>query len=270
MSVRSKEVGTQQRRDRSADLNRPIRIPKTSEVVANHFRAQIVRGELREGDFLPPEGQLIESLGISRPTLREAFRIIEAEKLISVVRGSRTGARVHKPQIENVSRYVGYVLQAHETSIADVFEVRVAIEPYVVRQLALKKNKKSIARLREEVERMSSLANESHFIEFALAIAAFHLILVQLGSNRTLHFLTLMIQHLLEHSQIEIYTRAGQSTEAQRKSAFLAIRSFTKLIDLIESGDPNTAAEYWMLHLNTANRRWTSGAEGSRVVDALG
>ncbi len=268
--MKSKETRAPQRRDRSTDLSLPIRVPKTSEVIANHFRAQIVRGELCEGDFLPPEGQLIESLGISRPTLREAFRIIEAEKLISVVRGSRTGARVHKPQIESVSRYVGYVLQAHGTTIADVFEVRLAIEPYVVRQLALKKNKKSIARLREEVERMSALASESRFIEFAVEVAEFHRILVELGSNRTLHFLTQMIQHLLERSQIEIYKRSGQSTETQRKSAFLAIRSFTKLINLIDSGDPNTAAEYWMLHLNNANRRWTSGAEGARVVDALG
>ena len=79
----------------AGEAPRRIRVPKTSEIVANHIRGQIVRGELREGDSLPPEGQLMTSFGISRPTLREAFRILEAESLISVVRGSRSGARVH-------------------------------------------------------------------------------------------------------------------------------------------------------------------------------
>jgi len=36
-----------------------VRAPKTAEVVANHIRSRIVRGELSEGDFLPPEGQLM-------------------------------------------------------------------------------------------------------------------------------------------------------------------------------------------------------------------
>src|SRR3546814_1378599 len=113
-----------------------IRVPKTSELVADQIRAQIVRGELTEGDSLPPEGALMTTLGISRPTLREAFRILEAENLISVVRGSRSGARVHQPSTELVSRYAGYVLESQGTTIADLYTARLAIEPTVVRWLA--------------------------------------------------------------------------------------------------------------------------------------
>ena len=81
------------------------------------------------GFRLPPEGQLMESLGISRPTLREAFRILEAEGLISVVRGSRTGAKVHQPSVDLVSRYAGYVLESRGTTVADLYQARLAIEP---------------------------------------------------------------------------------------------------------------------------------------------
>src|ERR1700741_5250437 len=104
-----------------------IHVPKTSEIVADKIRAQIVRGELNESDTLPPEGQLMETLGISRPTLREAFRILEAEGVISVVRGSRPGAKVHKPSVDLVSRYAGYVLQSQGTTIADLYQARLAI-----------------------------------------------------------------------------------------------------------------------------------------------
>jgi len=78
----------------------------------------------------------MESLGISRPTLREAFRILESEGNISVVRGSRTGAKVHKPSVELVSRYAGYVMESQGTTIADLYQARLAIEPSVVRWLA--------------------------------------------------------------------------------------------------------------------------------------
>ena len=69
-----------------------IRVPKAAELVADKLRRRIVRGELKEGDKLPAESTLIEALGVSRPTMREAFRILEVESLITVSRGARGGA----------------------------------------------------------------------------------------------------------------------------------------------------------------------------------
>ena len=76
---------------RLADVAAPVRVPKTAELVASHLRRQIVRGELKEGDALPPESALMEHFGVLRPTLREAFRVLESEALISVRRGARGG-----------------------------------------------------------------------------------------------------------------------------------------------------------------------------------
>jgi len=63
-----------------------LRVPKTAELVADSIRGQIVRGELNEGDTLPAEADLTLQFGISRPTLREALRILESEALITVSR----------------------------------------------------------------------------------------------------------------------------------------------------------------------------------------
>src|ERR1700742_56067 len=99
-----------------------IRIPKTAEVVAADIRKMIIRGEMREGDFLQPEAQLMEYYGTSRPTIREAFRILENEQFISVTRGSRSGARVHEPKVDSVARYAGFALQAQGALLSDIYQ----------------------------------------------------------------------------------------------------------------------------------------------------
>src|SRR6201995_6135095 len=103
-----------------------VRVPKAGELVATQLRRQIVRGDLREGDALPSEAVLMERFGVSRPTLREAFRILEAEDLISVKRGSRGGARVTQPSLSVAARYVGLLLQVQGTTIAEIGRAHVS------------------------------------------------------------------------------------------------------------------------------------------------
>src|SRR5580693_5576995 len=74
-----------------------VRAPKTSELIATQLRRQIVRGTVKPGEKLPPETRLMEQFGVSRPTIREAFRILETEGLIVVRPGSRGGAQVVAP-----------------------------------------------------------------------------------------------------------------------------------------------------------------------------
>ena len=121
----------------TAQIGTVVRAPKTGELIATHLRRQIVRGELRTGETLPAESQLMEQYGVSRPTLREAFRILEAETLISVRRGSRGGARVIVPDVSVAARYVGLLLQTQGATINDVYEARMVSEPVCARMLAL-------------------------------------------------------------------------------------------------------------------------------------
>src|SRR6516165_5919111 len=69
---------------------------KAAERVAAELRREIITGNLRPGDRLASEKELQEQFEISRPTLREALRLLEAESLIEVVRGQYGGARVTK------------------------------------------------------------------------------------------------------------------------------------------------------------------------------
>lgn len=256
--------------DRNAVRGLRIRTPKTSEIVADHIRGQIVRGELKEGDSLPPEGQLMETLGISRPTLREAYRILEAENLISVVRGSRSGATVHQPRVEVAARYAGYVLQAQGTSIADLYEARQAIEPFVVRTLCRADNKKAVARLRKHLDQLGSQLERSDDQSFLRGVVEFHGLLVDVSGNRTLTFMNHLLLDLVARHQSGYRVRSPIAPEAQFKRYQAALKSYHKLVGLIEDKEEEAAVAHWRLHLKNAHAAWAGEGEGARVVDSLG
>jgi len=251
-------------------LTKRIRVPKTSEIVADKIRARIIRGDLDEGSFLPPEGQLMESLGISRPTLREAFRILESEGNISVVRGSRTGAKVHKPSVELVSRYAGYVMESQGTTIADLYQARLAIEPSVVRWLATDKGNGAIETLQSTVSDLTLLLDADRLDEFIDTVELFHQALVIASGNKTLTFMNRMLLNLIGNHQRDLHRRLPEARPTRVKAMRAALTSYRKLIALIEAGEVEEAVAHWRLHLRNAVAAWTSGAEGERVVDSLG
>jgi DNA-binding FadR family transcriptional regulator len=230
-----------------------LRIPKTAELVADRIRARIISGDLAEGDSLPPEGQLMEQFGISRPTLREAFRILETERLIAVSRGSRTGARVSLPHVSSVSRYASFVLQANDVGVADLFEARLAIELFAVRRLARKGSKAKLKKLRAAIDRIEAASEGASTQEFFSSYGKAHMLLVELGGNQTLLFVSQMLQGLMQQAVLKIVSLHEETTEHEKKKV---IKSFRNLIDLIEKGDGDVAAKHWRLHLINANKRW--------------
>jgi DNA-binding FadR family transcriptional regulator len=247
-----------------------IRTPKTSEVVADQIRGQIVRGELKEGDTLPPEGQLMETLGVSRPTLREAYRILEAENLISVTRGSRSGAQVHRPREEVASRYAGYVLQSQGTTIADLYASQMALEPYVVRTLCrMKNNSDAVRTLNEHVEYLSSLVETAKIDEFTRGVAEFHMLLVKLTGNNTLTFVSHLLNDLMVNHKAGVMRRDVVEGDVRKKRLLGAMKSYHKLIKLIEAHEEEAAVAHWRLHLKNAHARWAGPGEGDRIVDSL-
>lgn len=247
----------------------PIRIPKTAELIADQIRKRIIQGELKENDFLPNEVQLMASLGISRPTLREAFRILEAEMLISVVRGSRTGARVHTPRIETVSRYAGFVLQSQKTTIRDIYEARLAIEPFVARRLAEERPATTTVRLREQVAKLTALVEAGQYVDFMIGLAEFHRVLVEESGNKTLLLITSILQEIVARYQVEFLRKRNLDEVTQRERALWGLRSFHKLIAFIEAGDADRAESHWRLHLRNANRAWVEAIDPEQTIDAF-
>jgi DNA-binding FadR family transcriptional regulator len=246
-----------------------LRIPKTAELIADHIRKMIIRGELQDGDYLEPQGQLIDSYSVSRPTVREAFRILEAEELISVQRGSRTGARIHRPKSDVVARQAGLVLQAQGTTLADVQQARLAIEPWAARLIARRHSAQDIAHLRTCVQAAHDSIVDS--TRFAAAIIGFHEALVDLSGNGTLRLLIAIVRGVQQRHEGRLVAHLNEVTsiQARRKQNLPVLKSFEKLIAFIEAGDEVGAEKHWRLHMENATKSWAEDGRGGATIDLL-
>ena len=241
----------------------PIRVPKTAEIVADAIRRMITQGELKEGDTLQPEAQIIADFAVSRPTIREAFRILESEKLISISRGARGGARVHTPKAEQVARYAGFVLQARQATYADVYRARSILEPPVARDVAEHGGKAAVDVLRAVVaEERAAQGTRS----FGRLVAGFHRTLVELSGNQTLILVSTMLEGIVARYQAETSISSPDSP-TKRRNDLAGLKSQDKLIAFVEAGDGEGAEVHWRLHMETSTRIWLAAGAGQAIVD---
>jgi DNA-binding FadR family transcriptional regulator len=251
---------------RVADVASPVRAPKTAELVASQLRRQIVRGDLKEGDALPPESALMAQFGVSRPTLREAFRVLESEALISVRRGARGGARVHTPDGDVAARYAGLVLQFRGTTLADIYAARRAIELAALDSMRPRVGKAALRPLRENLALMDeSLDDPGRTI---MLQEEFHRIIVDIAGNQTLLIFEQMIHHIIElHGAAYVARWTGSPQES--KSARAGARTHHKLVDLLEQGEIDAAVDLWRRHLDEASETVLHGVDAKTVLDLL-
>src|SRR5271167_3068167 len=160
-----------------------VRSPKTAELLARTLRRMIVDGQLKDGDYLPYEAELMTHFQVSRPILREAVRVLESERLVEVRRGSRTGARVRVPGPEIVARPAGLLLELSGTTLADVMTARIAIEPVAAKLLAEGGSDEAHDELKRLVDEIPS-AREAGSL--GQASANLHRRMVELSGNATL------------------------------------------------------------------------------------
>jgi DNA-binding FadR family transcriptional regulator len=247
-----------------------VRVPKTAELVAAHLRRQIVRNELHENDALPPEAVLMAQFGVSRPTLREAFRVLEAEGLISVRRGAHGGARVHTPDIDVAARYAGLVLEHRGATLSDVYEAAGLIEPACATMLAQSSSDEHLARLKESLAAgEAALKNGADEVEIMEAHDAFHALLVELTGNQTMIVLHRIMRAIVEIANTTMAAQASSNGSA-RRAARKGQKAHESLVAALQAGDGEAASTCWHQHLTAADEYVTSGLGTKHVLDLLG
>ncbi|ADB50628.1 FadR/GntR family transcriptional regulator [Conexibacter woesei] len=160
----------------------PVTTERTFEQAISHVVDGIERNRLREGDRLPNESELAEQLAISKPTLRQALRVLERAGLIAVKRGAGGGIFLATDLIpfDLINSYVA----SEEHQVVEVLVARRVVETGVARLAALAATEEDL----DEIQRTIDLL-ERHRGNRALVMradAAFHRAVSRACHNRAL------------------------------------------------------------------------------------
>ncbi len=241
-----------------------VSVPKASALIAANLRRRIVTGELEPGQTLPSETTLMAEFGVSRPTLREAFRILEAEAIITVVRGPKGGAKVLEPDGSMAARYTGTLLQYQGTPLSDVYRARTEIEVSAVGMIAGARGTKPLRALEGLLSRGDGIVeDEEAFAEYSLG---FHLAVVESAGSTTLAVLARMLFEIIDtHNALFI---ASHPTGFERPANRKAQRAYRKLVKLLQADDGIAAQRHWRRHLE-AVEGFMVGQSDAALVEVL-
>jgi DNA-binding FadR family transcriptional regulator len=218
-----------------------------ADIIAGRIRLLIARGELVDGEWLPTEPQLMDRFGVSRPTLREAFRLLEADSLITIRRGPPGGARVTLPGPDAAAARFGMLLTLSGTTLHDVLEARMLVEPPAARRLAERGTATDRRRLAAMLDELRDTIGDP--ATFGRLATAFHVDLVRLAGNTTLATFVGMLVEIINRHAERVFADSVVQPEQRAADNRRALRSIEKLVELVNAKDGPAAEKFWTRHI---------------------
>lgn len=238
---------------------------RMSAAVANEIRARIAEGRLADGDRLSSLADLAVEFGISRPTLREALRILEMESLVELRAGDRAGPRIRHPSTQMAAQLAGTVLEARQVTLGDHFQAVRLFEPALMELAATRIDKPSLVELRDLAARLAAAKDDmDEFSDTWRRATA-----VAFGATRN-PALGVVVEIL---QWVRAGTRPAVNVDADDPWAATAPRLaglFNDLVDALAAGDPDGASARWA-DLLDVNRPFVEahGFDRRLIIDAI-
>lgn len=161
--------------------HRRVRAQKLPYRVASAIVEEIVGRDLRAGEWLPSEAELAERFGVSRVSIREALRVLETFGVVRIKPGKNGGNEVGEIDAEALARTLALVFRMARATYRDLMDVRLVIEPFLVRRAAERQDATQLEELRGLIEREA--ASEAGTPEGDRLALAFHWLICGASGN---------------------------------------------------------------------------------------
>jgi GntR family transcriptional repressor for pyruvate dehydrogenase complex len=230
----------------NGDLYRTVSSNRMSEAIVDQIRTLIRSEQLRPGDRLPSERDLGDRMGVSRVTVREALRVLEAGGLIEIRVGARGGAFVTAPTSSRIGSGLADLISLSPLTAAEVTEARQVVELGIIPLVIERATDDDIAELRAMVQDHQQALKRGEYV-MAMS-AAFHVRVAACTHNGAIE--------MLVHSFHGPLLMSLQ--EAQVAAPLMGHRGTTEHRDFVEAlaaRDVARAEEIMTVHLQRTARR---------------
>lgn len=215
----------------------PVVTQKASGVIYDQIRRMIVSGELAPGDKLPSERALMSMMQRSRPTIREALRMLENTGLIQIVPGG--GAVVREPSLISVQQPLESIMALQSISNEELFEYRFYMEEMSAAWAAQRRTESDLVALRECIQVSKTLVDD--FDAFLNMDVQFRTLVARASHNRLAVVMEGVIYNIVVNMLAAAF--APESRERRHEINVNVIADNQRIYDAIENQNSELARE---------------------------
>lgn len=235
-----------------------LRRETLAEQVAEQLAAYIGERALQPGEALPTEAALATAFGVSRPTVREALRVLTAKGLIETTTGR--GARVKPVTNELLQIFFQRAVQVRQEALIELLEVRKGVEVQSAILAARRRTAADLDALRRLVAAMRRCLDEP--ARYTELDAELHLAIAGAARNEMLHRLVDAIREPLKETIRE--GLRSRTTDTQRERVQVL---HEELLAALERGSEREAGEVMGRHFDEAVMALAEGRDGRLAAD---
>lgn len=246
----------------SADLAEgvfePVELDRVADAVIEQIETLILSGVLRPGEKLPPERDLSEALGVSRPKLREAFQVLSERGLVEIRRSE--GAFVRELDGPALSPALVELFSRHKRVFRDFLEFRREQESFAAALAADRATDADRELLAGMLAEMDAAHAAEDTVREAALDRAFHMAVVELSHNTLLMHVMRSIYALM--SRPGFYDRAALFRQPGAGAALLA--QHKAIGEAVLAGDADRAARASDAHLDYVEHAFLQSEDEAR------
>jgi len=223
--------------------------PKRASRIASQLVELIALQKLAPGDKLPPERQLAELLEVSRPSLREALHILQAQGVVQIKHGQ--GTFVQEPVVAQELR-ASVMTKTH--GLNELFDAREVLEVPASKWAGEKVTKEDIRLLRATLNQIDTVTSIEpiDFDQLQALDAKFHLTIVGIAGNRFINQTLNVLQDVMKMSMETTLRLPGRSEISRNEH--------NDIFKAIEAGNGDLASRLTLQHI--------TGARATALADA--
>lgn len=221
------------------------RVHRISQNIVQQIRDAILAGDLKPGDRLPSEKDLSENFGVSKASLREAFRALEALGLLEVRQGMSGGAFVREVDLETARNSLFNYIFFQNPSIREFTQLRSFIEPPVAEIAARQASAEDLAFLEANLAQTRDKMDNGPF--YYDLDSKFHHRLAEISGNRLICFVIDSLKNAIVNIKLQL--------ELDRDFSIRVYKAHMRIFEALKKHDPKKAREEMLKHIVEVDER---------------